>query len=80
MSEIKTTTISVSVHRAGVSPIYGEGVTRVLLDDEAAGPYIVLRQYDPGLENAEIRLDIEELRAVTVAAEKLIADYPEDGI
>ena len=78
MSENKTTTISVAVHRAEINPIFGEGVTRVSLDDETGGPFVVLRQYDVELENGEIRLDIEELRAVTAAAEKLIADYPRD--
>ena len=77
MSEIKITTISVSVHRAEMNPIFGEGVTRVSLDDDAAGPFVVLRQDGEKLENGEIRIDIEELRAVTEAAEKLIADYPE---
>ena len=79
MSDIKTTTISVAVHRAEINPIFGEGVTRVSLDDETGGPFVVLRQYEDELGNGEVRLEIEELRAITAAAEKLIADYPEGG-
>jgi len=79
MIEIKTTVISMSVHRADKNPIFGEGVTHVSLQDDAAGPFIELRQCDDRSEMGMIKLDMEELEAVTAAARLLMAGWPGEG-
>ena len=70
-----STPLSISVPT--VNPIYGEGATHVTLEDEAGGPYIILRQCDDDSKVGEVRFDIEELREVLAAAEGLIKDWPE---
>lgn len=63
------TITAITVHREGVNPVYGEGVTTVRLDDEASGPYIVLEQRpdEPRRDREEIRLDFEEVEALVQA-------------
>lgn len=68
----KQTIIGIAVHPPGDSPVYGEAATHVLLDDEAAGPFILLRQAHDGIKPGEVRLDPEELDAVYDAAKRLI--------
>lgn len=70
--EFKQTLIGIAVHPAGENPIYGEASTHVILDDEAAGPFIVLRQMFDGITPGEVRLDSDELAAVYEAAKRLI--------
>ena len=68
MSNYKHTTLTVAVHRETESPVFGEGTTKVSLDDESGGFFIVLEQ-----ELGRIRLDFEELKEVVKAARKLAA-------
>lgn len=68
----KQTIIAIAVHPPGDNPIYGETATHVILEDEAAGPFIVLRQSFDGIKPGEVRLDLEELAAVYDAAKRLI--------
>ena len=43
-------------------PIFAESVTHVSIEDEAAGPFMVIRQYhDYAKDVHEIRLDLEEI-------------------
>lgn len=46
--------------------------TRVLLDDEAGGWFIVLRQSSDGAKPGETRLDPDEIDAVMDAAKRLL--------
>jgi hypothetical protein len=64
------TIIEVAVHYKQINPIFGEGVTHVRIDDEAAGGFIVLKQDDK-----ELRFDLEELEEVIIAARELLAQY-----
>ena len=52
------------------NPIFGEGVTTITIDDEAAGGYIVLTQDDQ-----TIKVDPDELQLITKTAMKLLAAY-----
>ena len=70
MSKYITSTISTVVHLDDRNPIYGEGVTTITIDDEAAGGYIVLTQDDQ-----TIKLDPDELQLITKTAMKLLAQY-----
>lgn len=65
------TVTEVSIHAKGQNPIFGEFVTKVRLDDEAAGPFLVISQSrDDGL--SELRLDYEELVEITEAAKRMM--------
>ena len=80
MNDILTTTVAVAVHRRSESPIFGEGTLRVELDDDAAGPYVVLTCVNNGEENRPgLRMDMDELDAVTVAARGMMDAFPNDG-
>lgn len=70
MSKYITSTISTVVHLDDRNPIFGDGVTTITIDDEAAGGYIVLTQDDQ-----TIRLDLEELQLITKTAMKMLAQY-----
>lgn len=75
----RVTPIAVAVHVDGESPIFGEQTIGVWIDDEAAGPYIVLKQLgtdDPKL--GEIGLDLEQLVIITNVAKKLITAQPKE--
>lgn len=65
------TVTEVSIHATVQNPIFGEFVTKVRLDDEAAGAFIVVSQSrDDGL--SELRLDYEELVEITEAAKRMM--------
>lgn len=73
-SEVIITPIKVALHRKADNPIFGENVIHVSVEDEAAGPFIVIESnagYADGL-----RIDSDELEAAVVAARQLIAGLP----
>ena len=72
MSEYKTTILQVSVHREESNPIFEEGNTYVSVDDEAAGPFLVIQQTDDDIEAGKVRMDYEEFMAVAEAAKMLM--------
>ena len=76
MTSRKITPIGMSVHLPDESPIFGDDATHVLIDDDAAGPFIVLRQFGTEAKVGEVRLDIAELEAVLRAARRLIRAQP----
>ena len=72
MSNYVSTIMSVSVHNKAANPIYGEFNVVVRLEDEGAGPFLVLEQSTDDAENQKIRLDYEELLAVARVAKMLM--------
>lgn len=73
----KTTVIAISVHGENDNPMFGESATHVKIEDEAAGPFIVLSQ--AGHETAktgEVQLDFEELNRIVAAAKRLERGWP----
>lgn len=73
-----TTPIAYAVHVHGTSAVFDDSVTKVMVDDDAAGPYIVLQQMGREANKAgEVRLDMDELEAVVRAARRLIRAQPE---
>lgn len=72
MSNYVSTIMSVSVHNKASNPIYGEFNVMVHLEDEGAGPFLVLEQNTDDVANQKIRLDYEELLALTRAAKMLM--------
>lgn len=71
------TPIKVAVHRKYDNPIFGENVIHVSVDDEAAGPFIVLESNAGHADG--LRIDMDELEAVTAAARKLISVVDKNG-
>lgn len=63
------TTTTISIHRVGDSPVFGESVTTVSLDDDGGGPFIVLHQPDGA---QQMRLDFRELELIVDAARMLM--------
>ena len=73
----KSTIIRIAIHPENVNPVFGEGVTHVHIQDEAAGPFLTLSQErDEKLEC--IQTDIEELEMITAEAKKLIGQFPKE--
>jgi len=75
MSKLVTTTIKVSVHRAGKNPIFGEGAIHVSVEDEAAGAFIIIESTDG--QDKGLRIDLDELEAVIAAARRMVEKYEE---
>lgn len=65
---MKLTVTEISVHPSTESPIFGELVTRVRLDDEGAGYFVRIAQ-DRG--QASVWLDFDELEYVIQAVNML---------
>ena len=72
MNKYVSTIMSVSVHNKAVNPIYGEFNVVVRVEDEGAGPFLVLEQSTDDSANQKIRLDYDELLAVAQAAKMLM--------
>ena len=71
----KTTITTIAIHPENVNPVYGEGVTHLCIQDEAAGPFLTLSQMaEEKLER--VRIDMEELELITAEAKKLIGQFP----
>lgn len=67
------TPLSVAIHRRSENPVYGEGAIHVSVDDTAAGAFLRIRSLLPGPQHeAEISIEIEELKLVYTEAMKLI--------
>lgn len=72
---MKLTVTEIAVHKEGESPIFGDIVTHVKLDDEGGGAFIKIMQSTDTQMN-EIRLDFNEVEYILKAIEMLKAgDY-----
>ena len=69
---MKLTVTEIAVHKEGESPIFGNIVTHVKLDDEGAGSFIKIVQHN-GNNVDEIRLDFNEIEYILKAIEMLKA-------
>lgn len=74
----KSKTIAVSVYSSEDNPIFGETATHICIEDEAGGPFLVLKQYGEYMKAGECRFDPTELNTVTNAAKKLFYEYIND--
>lgn len=79
--DLIVTTVAVAVHRAGDSPIFGESMTLLRVEDDAAGPYIVMSQPagrpETDIKPTELALDLDELRVVMGAGMRLLGGIPQ---
>jgi hypothetical protein len=71
----KTTTICVSVHSEEENPIFGETATQVMIDDDAAGPYIVLKQCNDSVKEGEVRIDFKEFDVIAGVVKTLMVQF-----
>jgi hypothetical protein len=69
---MKLTVTEIAVHKEGESPIFGDIVTHVKLDDEGAGAFIKITQHN-GNDEDTIRLDFNEIEYILKAIEMLKA-------
>jgi len=69
---MKLTVTEIAVHKEGESPIFGDIVTHVKLDDEGGGPFIKIVQHND-TKMDEIRLDFNEIEYILKAIEMLKA-------
>lgn len=77
---MKLTVTEIAVHRENESPIFGELVTRVKLDDEGGGVFVRLVQHNDTQMN-EVRFDFNELEHILKAIEMLKAqDYVKNDV
>lgn len=75
---IKSTILSISIHRADKNPVFGEGVTHVTLQDEGGGVFLEIQQHHDVLHVGQIRLELDELLAVCEAGKKLIGSVAKE--
>ena len=72
MTKYVNTIIKVAIHRETENPVFGEGNTFVSVEDDAAGPFLVIEQNDSYNTDRTLRMEYEELLAVTEAAKMLM--------
>jgi hypothetical protein len=72
MKKYLKTTLMVSVHGENEDPIFGESATHVCIEDEAGGPFIILKQTNDFSKSGEVRLELEELKVITEVADELM--------
>ena len=71
--EYKTTITQVTIHKSDDNPVFGESATRIKLEDEGAGRYLVIEQ-----DGGSISLDPEELDLIIAEAKKLMAQFEDE--
>lgn len=65
------TILRMSIHHVGENPIYSESATHVDVEDEAGGPFIILRQSSDNAQVGEVRLDFEEVEMIAQVVKEL---------
>ena len=70
---MKLTVTEIAVHKDDESPIFGDILTHVKLDDEGGGTFIKIMQSTDTQMN-EIRLDFNEVEYIVKAIEMLKGD------
>lgn len=74
-NELKTTIVSVMVHRNDRDALLGENNIKVSLDDEGGGPFLVLTSMmgTEDTEPGEVKIDFDEFDQV-VEAVRILKD------
>lgn len=68
---------AMAICREGDSPNYGETALSIRVEDEAAGWFYVIHQERDGAE-AEIHVELDELRALLACAEEMAKQEPKE--
>lgn len=74
--KLKSTVLTISVHPDGDNPVFANSATRVTLDDEGSGIFIVLDQSATEFaQHGRVRLDVDELAEINKAIETLLSQH-----
>jgi hypothetical protein len=83
MSKFHTLTTKINIYHDSDHPVFGENITEVSIEDEAAGAFVVLEQAGDK-DRGKLKFDLEELelvlkvaREMVKAAEQAISKYDE---
>jgi hypothetical protein len=71
MSKFHTLTTKINIYHDTDHPVFGENITEVSIEDEAAGPFIVLEQAGYK-DRGKLKFDLEELELVLNVARYLV--------
>lgn len=74
---MKMTITEVAVHPENKSPVFGDMITKVRLDDEGGGIFIKLIQEDESGKLNEVRFDFDELETIVEAVKLLEVGFNE---
>ena len=75
MAKYISTILKIAIHTEDMNPVFGETVTHVGIEDDAAGPFIVLSQCHDESKEGEVRVDFEELEQIYLASKVLIDQF-----
>ena len=76
MRTIKTSCIKKAIYVDGNNPISGDVAVHVSVEDEGGGAFIVIEtDGDDNDDCGKIRIDLDELEAVLVAAREMISEF-----
>ena len=76
MRTIKTSCIKKAIYVDGNNPISGDVEVLVSVEDEGCGAFIVIETVDYDNDDCgKIRIDLDELEAVLVAAREMMAGF-----
>lgn len=78
MAALQTTITAIAVHMPEESPIFGESTTTIRLDDDGAGPFVVIEQADASQPGA-IRLAPDECEIVMREVRRLLEQKAIEG-
>lgn len=72
--KLRSMTMEKSIYPSGSNPVYGEDVTKIRVDDEAGGGFLVISQSTDAGQSA-IRLTVEELSLINQIGREMMDDY-----
>ena len=69
MNNYESLPLATTIFHKNSHPIFGEVTVQVSIDDNAGGPFVVIKQMS---DNCKIELDMEQLELIVVEARKLV--------
>ena len=72
MSAYKKTVVSAMVSMGEGSPFYAEGATKITLEDEAGGGFLIITQED--MSNG-LSFDLDELEFIYNVGKQMVEEY-----
>ena len=76
MAKYLTTPLAFSVYLEGDNAVFGETAIHVIVNDEAGGAFITLKEFPSDPKPGEISMDFEQLEAIFEAARVLMKAQP----
>ena len=69
---MKTMPLGYSVYSENDNPIFGDSATTIKIEDEAAGPFIVLEQFNDDVQ--KLKFDFDEIEILFSTIKKLMKE------